>query len=143
MNTVSHVIVPRLVSHYDPLWGLGFLPPGGELSLKMEGRSPRPSLREVEASPSVAYRDSHRDLEYHLGRMAFFVAAFREGRSVDPVSVDNLCDGGRIYPQAILIDGHHRLAAASLLGEPLLPATYGGLVSLLDWLTGKTDEEPC
>lgn len=143
VSGVVQVLTSGLLRNCDPLFTLGFMPLSGEFSLSMKRTPRRPTLHDLENYEPASFQyENNRDTEYHLGRLAFFVAAFREGASVEPLEIDKLCENGLIYPQAILLDGHHRLAAAELIGKTRVPATYGGLVSVLEWLTGETDEEP-
>jgi hypothetical protein len=60
----------------------------------------------------------------------------------DPISVDNVCDGGNVYPIPVIIDGWHRIYAHRFLGRKTIRANYGGRLDLLDYLTGKTDLVP-
>lgn len=80
--------------------------------------------------------------EWHYGRVRFFVDELNAGKTLDPIVVDNRCDRGHIYPEPIVIDGHHRLCAVKVSGVRTVPANYSGRVDLLDYLTGKCDRPP-
>ena len=76
-------------------------------------------------------------LAWHYGRMRFFYEQLLAGGALDAITVDNVCAGGRIYPEPVLLDGHHRLAASHLAAAPVIRASYGGRIDLLRYLTGK------
>lgn len=75
-------------------------------------------------------------LTWDYGRIRFFYEQLLAGKKLDAIEVDNVCDGGRIYPEPVLIDGHHRLAASHLAGARLIRASYAGRIDLLRYLTG-------
>jgi len=130
------IIVSRLLEHVDP-WG--------PLNL-----TPIPTLDEVEKAERQGYLeiDERGDAwegkrrAWDVGRIATFVDQLRAGDVLDPILLDNVCENGRIYPQTVLRDGHHRLCAAALIGHETLTAEYGGLVNVLEWLEGKRDTCP-
>ena len=79
---------------------------------------------------------------WHLGRIEFFVREIREGRPLDPISIDMRWN--HMSPTGlVLIDGHHRLCAADIMGVTRIPCEYGGLVDTLTWLEGQSDRAPC
>lgn len=73
---------------------------------------------------------------WDYGRIRYFYERLLAGAPLDAIEVDNECNFGRIYPEPVLLDGHHRLAAAHLAGAPFILASYGGRVDLLRYLTG-------
>jgi hypothetical protein len=73
---------------------------------------------------------------WDYGQIRFFYEALLAGKKLDAIEVDNECEHGRIYPVPVLLDGHHRLAAAHLAGARIILASYGGRVDLLRYLTG-------
>jgi len=75
-------------------------------------------------------------LAWDYGRIRFFYEQLLAGVTLDAIEVDNECDWGRIYPIPILLDGHHRLAAAHLAGSERILVSYGGRLDLLRYLTG-------
>ncbi len=90
--------------------------------------------------PATEYRDDMTrivDETWHVSRVRFFYDELLAGRQLDPISIDNVCDGGHIYPEPILIDGHHRLAASVLASVRTILAWYGGRIDLRDYLTGR------
>jgi hypothetical protein len=80
--------------------------------------------------------------DWDLRRTRFFFDEIRAGRKLDPISIDNMCRGRHIYPQPIVIDGHHRLGASLIAGARTILAHYGGLVSLREYLTGRRRDYP-
>jgi hypothetical protein len=79
---------------------------------------------------------------WHFGRVRFFYDAILAGKVLDPITIDNVCDRGRIYPQPIVLDGHHRLAASFMATARTIPAWYGGRVDLLNYLMGRRETCP-
>ena len=73
---------------------------------------------------------------WDYGRIRFFYERLLAGDTLGAIEVDNVCDHGRIYPEPIVLDGHHRLAASHLAGARIILASYGGRVDLLRYLTG-------
>jgi hypothetical protein len=94
--------------------------------------------------PLAQFQDDFRDrsMEYHRGRIRYFVDRLRAGHKLDPISVDNVCNSGHIYPIPVLLDGNHRLTACILVGCKTIPAEYGGRVDLLRYLEGKRKTLP-
>lgn len=79
---------------------------------------------------------------WDFGRVRFFCDEIRAGREFDPIEVDNRCCGPCIYPEPIVVDGHHRLVATKLCGIETIRAYYSGRVDLLEYLTGERSEAP-
>lgn len=73
---------------------------------------------------------------WDYGRIRYFYEQLLAGCTLDAIEVDNACDWGRIYPIPVLLDGHHRLAAARLAGTRTIRVSYGGRLDLLRYLTG-------
>jgi len=73
---------------------------------------------------------------WDYGRIRFFYEQLLAGVTLDAINVDNECDHGRIYPEPIVLDGHHRLAASHMAGAKVILANYGGRLDLLRYLTG-------
>lgn len=98
-----------------------------------------------EVAPIAEYLDpAHRSLDdraWDLGRIRFFYDELGRGADLEPIDVDNVCDGGRIYPIPIVLDGHHRLIAA-VLRRRRIRVEYGGRVDLLDYLKGQRRRPP-
>jgi len=78
---------------------------------------------------------------WHAARILYLTR--HPDQLLNPVEVDNQCFGGRIYPIPKILDGWHRYYAHLHLGFDRIRCTYGGLVDLLHYLEGKTDELPC
>lgn len=124
--------IGRLLGKYDPFHMLGWRKP--------------PTLKEIFAHERVSFvPEEERDMAdvvWHGGRVADLVDRIRKGEDVGPIQIDNFCDAGNIYPEVVVLDGHHRLVAAYLLGVETIEAIYGGRTDLLEWLTGQSDKEP-
>lgn len=73
---------------------------------------------------------------WDYGRIRHFYERLLAGETLDAIAVDNHCDHGHIYPEPILIDGHHRLAASHLAVARVILVSYSGRVDLLRYLTG-------
>lgn len=73
----------------------------------------------------------------HAGRVRFLMG--RPDLLSDPIVIDCVCAGGRVYPIPILIDGWHRYFAHKLLGSPTIRASFGGVVDLAEYLSGRSD----
>ncbi|HSX23256.1 MAG TPA: hypothetical protein VLE97_10835 [Gaiellaceae bacterium] len=73
---------------------------------------------------------------WDYGRIRFFYEQLLTGTALDPIDVDNECGNGCIYPEPVLLDGHHRLAASHLADTRIILANYGGRTDLLRYLTG-------
>lgn len=61
---------------------------------------------------------------------------------LEAIDIDNRCDYGHIYPEPVLLDGHHRLAASHLASASIILANYGGRVDLLRYLIGARKSCP-
>lgn len=137
-SKVHHLLVARLKEQLDPFRCLGW----EEL----------PSYEEVVEHPVKEYVPIGRrypvvDLEtddpyggptdYDWGRIAYFLEKISDGSELGPIEIDNDCANGNIYAQAVILDGCHRFAAAILAKQMCIPATYGGRIDLLEWLTGE------
>lgn len=79
------------------------------------------------------------DLPYHMSRVKWFM---EDPERITPISVDNRCSGGMIYPIPLITDGWHRYFAAKLLGLSTIEVFYSGRLDLLAYLKGETDISP-
>jgi hypothetical protein len=83
--------------------------------------------------------------DYDERRIAYFIEKGRQ-YGVDtftPIEIDTTWHGRWATPgPPVVMDGHHRLGAAVYLAVKRIPASCGGLVTTIDWLTGKTDKFP-
>lgn len=79
---------------------------------------------------------------YDFGRVRYFVDLLLDGKELDPIELDNVCDGGNIYPEIVMEDGHHRLMAYKLAGREKIPTSYSGRIDLLNYLKGKRKTYP-
>ena len=125
----EHVLVDRLWSLYA--WPVWILPMRGV------------TLKTLQRYPSQPYYATDYNRTYprnwHYGRIRFFVDELLDGRVLDPIEIDNVCDGGYVYPVVDLVDGHHRLAASRLTRTKTILAHYGGRVDLLNYLKGRSN----
>lgn len=81
-----------------------------------------------------------KDPRWHAARISYLI---RNPELLDePISIDCQCAGGNVYPIPEILDGWHRLFAHVYLGRERINATFGGLVELVEYLEGKTDECP-
>lgn len=122
--------------HVDRLWALYTWP---EWNLPMRGMTIEKLLTyRVEADyVSDEERSRKRPTRaWDYGRIRFFYESLLAGETLDAIEVDNVCNYGRIYPEPIVLDGHHRLAASHLASARIILASYGGRVDLLRYLTG-------
>lgn len=60
----------------------------------------------------------------------------------DPISIDNQCNNGMVYPIPVVLDGWHRIFAHRIVGSERLRVSYGGRTDLLRYLTGKRKRPP-
>lgn len=60
---------------------------------------------------------------------------------IDPLSIDNECNGLNILPKPILTDGHHRYLAHLFLGHEKMEIEYSGRMDILTYLIGKGEIE--
>jgi len=133
-DAVDMVLVSRLRKHADPFFVLGW--PGTP-----------PTLAEIKRRKPSRYRDlSRRSFKarthYDYGRIAYFVQQLERGAEIKPIEVDCYCEGNVIYPEAVLLDGHHRFCAHILLRKRRIPVLFGGRVDLLEWLRGERKHCP-
>lgn len=83
----------------------------------------------------VAYVEpGKRKKKYHTGRIRYFLEHPDE-IARHPVDLDFIYQGYTPV-RADLADGHHRLAAAILLGEKLIPIEFSGHMDIYYWLIG-------
>lgn len=139
--------VGRLIEAYWPferIFDLTFIDPSNNMRMY----PPKQSREEILAKTlqyevaSVFVDFDSRDDTYHWGRIRFFYDQALAGKEIDPIEVDNECSNGRIYPEPVLIEGHHRLSGMFLANSPTIRAFYSGRVDLLRWLQGKRKHKP-
>lgn len=80
-----------------------------------------------------------RSNDYHIRRILYFMNHQDEIKNIE---LDNECVASYVLPQVVLIDGWHRLFAAIILKLEKIEVRYGGRTDLLQYLSGKTNEEP-
>lgn len=129
VNDPSKLIVERLCALYA--WPERNLP---MRKMTIEKLLTYPSQPEYVSDEARTRKQPPRAWDY--GRIRFFYERLLAGDTLEAILVDNECDYGHIYPVPVLLDGHHRLAAAHLASAPIIPAIYGGRLDLLRYLTG-------
>jgi hypothetical protein len=122
---IRWILVNRLIELYDPFSGIGIF--RQEEFLK--------KARNTTARTFIKLDDRKHD--YHAGRCQYFAQILTSGRDVEPIEVDNACANGRIYPEPIVLDGHHRLIGAIMAGAKKIRCSYGGRMDLLRYLQGR------
>ncbi len=76
---------------------------------------------------------------WHIGRVLYFA---ENPDKISAISIDAVCDGGRMYAVPVCDDGNHRLMGAIIVGMKRIPSTFGGIVDLCEYLDGKTNIRP-
>lgn len=132
-DKVDHVLVRRLMKCYS-WWKTSFY-----------HKITRTKL--LEYAPREDYLDEKDDrrwdnLEWNCGRVRHFYDLFSQGKKVTPITLDNHCSAGYIYPEVVLVDGHHRLAGAIFAGVKKIPSSYSGRTDLLRYLKGRRKTIP-
>lgn len=91
------------------------------------------------------YREE-RDEQWDIGRVHHFVQVLERGDAIDPVSIESHVYGNGMAPPSwgppFVYDGHHRFAAAVLTKQETIAASFGGLVTTLNWLVGRRKNPP-
>ena len=146
---IDHILVRRLILEYKPLHHLFDLdlytdPVTSLITFPKEWDSRKWLLKKILShKPWTTFLEvEDRTDDYHWGRIRFFYEESIKGRKIKPISLDNRCAFGRVYPEIVMDDGHHRLMGLFLAGAPTIPAFYGGRVYLLNWLKGKSRKRP-
>ena len=119
----------------DP-WGVGF-------SLDMLDE-----VRGKNEKPYAGWGEGPWNARLHAERIRYI--AETPSIMADPIEVDNRCGNQgfcpgpilAIYPEPIITDGNHRFMAHVWKKLKTIPASYGGRVDLLEYLTGESDEIP-
>lgn len=130
---IEQVLIKNLLKYYDPYPALGFY---SKITIKQLKLS-----KPIENYIPEEHRPEE-DLFWHLGRIRYFFEQIRQGKSIDPIEIDNFCNNGSIYPEPIVTDGHHRLIASDLVKARTIPVIYGGRVDVLNYLVGKSKKIP-
>ena len=124
------VLVGRLLRYYDPYSALDL--DAGVVARDLRKFPPRKTPFRQKAFVSRR--------RWHIARIRFFV---ENPEKMDPISLDHeVCKGCFCFHGPIVVDGHHRLIAAAILRRRRILASYSGLLSTLDYLTGKTRKAP-
>lgn len=80
--------------------------------------------------------------EYNYGRILFFIEEIRAGKQIDAITLDCVCNGGRVYPEPLITDGWHRYAAHAYLNRKYIDVSFSGRVDLLEYLKGTRKTRP-
>lgn len=104
----------------------------------------RSDFLDEEARAALTPKEKDR---YDGGRVRFFYEKLRRGEALNPVEIDMHADFYSLtalpsWSGPFLVDGHHRFAAHILARKRRIPATFGGLVSVLEWLRGDVRRIP-
>lgn len=128
----DNVLLDRLLCDVDPFWSLGW--------------ESQPPIEEfLKYSPIGWIKESDRPQrisEYDWRRVCYFIWQVKNGKPLDPITIDCVCYGLRVLPQSTVIDGNHRLCAANLTKQRLVKINFSGRVDLLEWLKGETNVKP-
>lgn len=130
MAEINRLLVTRLENLWDPFRVLDLEPQDVA------------DLSNVEPITEYAKEVHARSKDYHRGRIRHFLDRLKLGEELNPIEVDNECNGGHIYAIPVLEDGNHRLCAYILAGREVISAYYGGRMDLLEYLEGERDTLP-
>lgn len=123
-NPPDKIIVSRLVAAYG-----------------VNLREAYPLAKVEAATPQGFIPDGNRGEDYDLGRVHYFLQQIRQGKTLDPISVD--CRWSGWSPVHIIVtDGHHRLAAMILARKRFILAWCSGPVDGIEWMTGQRKTRP-
>jgi hypothetical protein len=96
----------------------------------------------LKAKPLAYRRESDRMNDpYDAGRIHFLLLELRYGAELEPIEIDMQWRGLEVTG-LVVTDGHHRLAAHILARKRRIPASVGGLVPMIEWLTGARRKCP-
>ena len=127
-DLVDSVLVSRLYQQVDPFHVLGWIAGGRPRLETIMRHSPLDFVPLSVRSPFP---------RYDYGRISFFVRRLRAKDSVEPIELDCFCDRHHIYPEVVVLDGHHRFCAHLLLQKRRLPVLFSGRIDVLEWLRGE------
>lgn len=133
-SRVYQVLVTRLLRCYNPKATLRWNVEPTEL-LNVPGYFRDAVLITPPISEYVG--DYYRSDKYHLGRIHYFCNQITAKRPIEAIEIDNIFSSSGRSVGPVVLDGHHRLIAADLMKLCQIPASYGGLVDGIDWLTGR------
>jgi hypothetical protein len=86
------------------------------------------------------YPPKEKTRQYHIDRVVYFV---RHPEKIVDIQIDNETDGlYTILPIPIVVDGWHRLMAATYLGLNAITIQYSGRNDVLDYLSGRSNDLP-
>lgn len=76
---------------------------------------------------------------YHMARIIHFMDHPEE---IAGIEVDNNYSYNTIFPECVIVDGWHRVAAGILIGLETVEIEYGGRSDIEDYLSGKSNNRP-
>src|SRR5271155_1003896 len=103
MNFVDHILVHRLSKLYDPFPRILSGSSGAHILIDWDKYTPQETWLD----------NKDRTHGWNIGSIVYFRNLFLKGGKVDPIEIDNDCNGGHIYGP-IMTDGHHRFCGAIL-----------------------------
>lgn len=128
-DVVDQIILRRFLPYYASWFGI-------------EEMTARKLLSYPPQSEYVEELRRPDDPSWHASRVRHFYDELLAGRSLTPVMIDCECARGHVYPEPVLVDGHHRLAAYRLAKRATFPAYYSGRVDVLKYLIGQRRTMP-
>lgn len=132
-DDLIHIIkVKRLNYMWDAVSALDL--PEKEFSLEW--------VKEVAPNPEYIDDLEKRDLNYHRGRIHYFLKELEEKGDLDPINLDCEFICNHLNPLSSVIDGNHRLLAYILSNRTWIPIHFGGFEETLHYLEGKTNVLP-
>lgn len=122
---VSLVLVERLAKHLYAGWW-------SDLTI----------AQVLATAPITEHMDPFlREMEYDIGRAHHFILELRACKMLDPIEVDQYWHNGTPL-RPVINDGYHRLVAHLLNGQRLIRASCSGTMDMIDWLTGRSGNDP-
>ena len=90
---------------------------------------------------------AHVDRAWHVGRVRYFMERIDSGWKLDPIEVESRVFWRHMSSMPVwcgpkITDGQHRFAAAAICGLQTIPATFDGVITTINWLTGQRKRRP-
>ena len=127
ISAVEMILTERLCAVYSPEWIYDYY-----------------AKRDPWKCKPVGFLDDSARVKVHNydeRRVRYFMDKLMQGEMFEPIDVDCRWFGGVPGPPEVL-DGHHRYAAAIFLGIERIPISFGGVVRVCDWLSGRIGIAP-
>ena len=124
------VSVEKLRHWFDPLGDLVW--PGTDAPLSVEEVEEAITVRQFESTPFAGLNSMEESWTRgdHAARIAYLVVHGWE----EPIVLDVGVPGLGSYASDPVLDGHHRLAAAIVRGDPYIHASVSGSEKVIEWL---------